>query len=185
MDNVVYSGDLAKNDEDGFIYFVGRKDHQITCRGYRASPSDLEALIAECSGVSELKDFGLYDAETRRKIWAMVSLFADGSVGELLSHCRAKAPHYLIPKEIFFISGFPRTPNGRIIRPLTIQRSIDHHGCNRMDDGKRMTMTAESMPKFRKDQVGLDTSAVTPDTALFTSKLLDSFRLVDLILFVE
>jgi acyl carrier protein len=54
-----------------------------------------------------------------------------------------------------------------------------------MDGEKRMILTAESISKFLKDQVGLDTSAVTSDTALFTSNLLDSFSLVDLILFVE
>ena len=48
-----------------------------------------------------------------------------------------------------------------------------------------MILTAESISKFLKDQIGLDTSSVTSDTALFTSNLLDSFSLVDLILFVE
>ena len=128
MDTVVCSGDLAKKDEDGFIYFVGRKDHQIKCRGYRVSPSEVEALIAECPGVSEVVAFGLDDAEMGQKIRAIVSLFADTSVGEILTYCRAQAPHYLIPKEIFFISGFPRTPNGKIDRPLTIKQSIGQHG---------------------------------------------------------
>jgi acyl carrier protein len=48
-----------------------------------------------------------------------------------------------------------------------------------------MSLTPEAVLSYLKDQVGLDTSAVTPDTALFTSNLLDSFSLVDLILFVE
>jgi acyl carrier protein len=54
-----------------------------------------------------------------------------------------------------------------------------------MYDGKLTTLTAESVSKYLKDQVGLDTSTITPETALFTSNLLDSFSLVDLILFVE
>ena len=48
-----------------------------------------------------------------------------------------------------------------------------------------MSLTAESVSKYLKDEIGLDTGAITPETALFTSNLLDSFSLVDLILFVE
>lgn len=54
-----------------------------------------------------------------------------------------------------------------------------------MYNGKPMTLTAESVSNYLKDKVGLDISAITPETALFTSNLLDSFSLVDLILFVE
>ncbi|MEX2122606.1 MAG: acyl carrier protein [Woeseia sp.] len=48
-----------------------------------------------------------------------------------------------------------------------------------------MSLTSDSVSKYLKDEVGLDIRAITPDTALFTSNLLDSFSLVDLILFVE
>jgi acyl-CoA synthetase (AMP-forming)/AMP-acid ligase II len=72
--------------------------------------------------------FGLDDAEIGQKIRALVSLSSDTNVSEILNHCRAEAPHYLVPKEIFIISGFPRTPNGKIDRPSTIEQSKDQHG---------------------------------------------------------
>lgn len=48
-----------------------------------------------------------------------------------------------------------------------------------------MSLTSETVSKYLHDEVGLDTRQITPETALFTSNLLDSFSLVDLILFVE
>ncbi|MGH8166801.1 MAG: AMP-binding enzyme, partial [Woeseiaceae bacterium] len=128
LDTVVYSGDLAKKDADGFIYYVGRKDHQIKSSGYRVSPTEVEALIMECSGVSEVVAFGLDSPELGQKIRAMVSLCADTSASEILNHCREEAPYYLVPKELFFVSGFPRTASGKIDRQLTIEQSRDQHG---------------------------------------------------------
>jgi acyl carrier protein len=48
-----------------------------------------------------------------------------------------------------------------------------------------MSLTSETVSKYLQDEAGLDTRQITPETALFTSNLLDSFSLVDLILFVE
>ncbi|MGH7929965.1 MAG: AMP-binding protein, partial [Candidatus Binatia bacterium] len=93
LDTVAYSGDLAKKDADGFIYYVGRKDHQIKSSGYRVSPTEVEALIMECSGVSEVVAFGLDSPELGQKIRAMVSLCADTSASEILNHCREEAPY--------------------------------------------------------------------------------------------
>ncbi|MEX2122607.1 MAG: AMP-binding protein [Woeseia sp.] len=128
VDTVVYSGDLAKKDEDGFIYYVGRKDHQIKSSGYRVSPTEVETLIIECSGVSEVVAFGLDNPELGQKIRAMVSLSEDTSVNEILNHCREQAPYYLVPKEIFIVSGFPRTASGKIDRQLTIAQSTNQYG---------------------------------------------------------
>jgi acyl-coenzyme A synthetase/AMP-(fatty) acid ligase len=68
VDPVAYSGDLVKKDGDGFIYYVGRKDHQIKTSGYRVSPTEVEALIMGCPGVSEVVVFGLDDAALGQKI---------------------------------------------------------------------------------------------------------------------
>ncbi|MBA4147309.1 MAG: AMP-binding protein [Verrucomicrobia bacterium] len=128
-DPVGYSGDLVKKDEDGFIYYVGRKDHQIKTSGYRVSPTEVEALIMECPCVSEVVAFGLDDPELGQKIRALV-IFSGEHVSskDILNHCRAEAPHYLVPKEIFAVTEFPKTANGKIDRPQAIEQSIEQHG---------------------------------------------------------
>jgi acyl-coenzyme A synthetase/AMP-(fatty) acid ligase len=128
LDTVAYSGDLATKDEDGFIYYVGRKDHQIKTCGYRVSPTEVEALIMECPGVAEVVVYGLDDPELGQKLRAIVSLSGDTSISEILNHCRADAPYYLVPKEIFSASEFPRTASGKIDRQAMIEQSMAQYG---------------------------------------------------------
>ncbi len=127
-DLVAYSGDLVKKDEDGFIYYVGRRDHQIKTCGYRVSPTEVEALIMECRGVSEVVVFGLEDPAMGQRIRAVVSVANGIGTQEILNHCRAQAPYYLVPKEVFIVSEFLRTANGKIDRPKMIERSKAEHG---------------------------------------------------------
>lgn len=123
-DTVVYSGDLARRDEDGFIYYVGRKDHQIKTCGYRVSPTEVESLIMECPGVSEVVVYGTDDPELGAKLCAVVSLCGDTSPEQILEHCRTEAPYYLVPKEFIVVDEFPRTASGKVDRNLIIQNSI-------------------------------------------------------------
>lgn len=125
---VAYSGDLVKKDADGFIYYVGRRDHQIKTCGYRVSPTEVEALIMECRGVSEVVVFGLEDPAMGQRIRAIVSVTNGIGPQEILNHCRAQAPYYLVPKEVFVVPEFLRTANGKIDRPKMIERSKAEHG---------------------------------------------------------
>lgn len=127
-DTVAYSGDLVKKDEEGFIYYVGRKDHQIKSSGYRVSPTEIEALIMECAGVSEVVVFGLDDPALGQKIRALVVLSGNVTAKEILDHCRAQAPYYMVPRELFIVPGFPRTANGKIDRPRAVEDSKTEHG---------------------------------------------------------
>lgn len=128
MDTFAYSGDLVKRDEDGFIYYVGRKDHQIKTSGYRVSPTEVEALIMECPGVAEVVVFGLDDVALGQKIRALVALSGNITAKEILDHCRAEAPYYMVPRELFVVANFPRTANGKIDRPRAIVDSRAEHG---------------------------------------------------------
>jgi acyl-CoA synthetase (AMP-forming)/AMP-acid ligase II len=127
-DPAAFSGDLVKKDEDGFIYYVGRKDHQIKTGGYRVSPTEIEALIMECPGISEVVAFGLEDTELGQKIRVLVIAAETVATKDILNHCRAEAPYYLVPKEIFLVSEFAKTANGKIDRPRMIEHSLEQHG---------------------------------------------------------
>lgn len=128
LDTVVYSGDLVKKDKDGFIYYVGRRDHQIKTGGYRVSPTEVEALVLECAGVSEVVVFGLEDPSLGQKIRALVTVSAEISSRDVIHHCKASAPYYLVPKEVFILPEFARTANGKIDRPKAVEDSKTQHG---------------------------------------------------------
>jgi acyl-CoA ligase (AMP-forming) (exosortase A-associated) len=120
-ERVVYSGDLVKRDEDGFMYFVGRNDAMIKVQGYRLSPEEVENLLVATGEVNEACAFGLPDESTGERVIAVVSFkeSADnGDVEHLREYCAANAPQYMIPREILVHDGdLPKGPSGKIDRP--------------------------------------------------------------------
>jgi acyl-CoA ligase (AMP-forming) (exosortase A-associated) len=119
-ERVVYSGDLVKRDEDGFLYFVGRNDAMIKVQGYRLSPEEVENLLVATGEVNEACAFGLPDESAGERVVAVVS-FKDsaenGDVDYLREYCAANAPQYMIPRHILVHDGdLPKGPSGKIDR---------------------------------------------------------------------
>ncbi|MDI3339687.1 MAG: acyl-CoA ligase (AMP-forming), exosortase A system-associated, partial [Sphaerobacter sp.] len=115
---VVYSGDLVCRDEDGYLHFVGRKDHLIKTQGYRVSPEEVEDLLVGTGLVREACAFGLPDPDLGQQIVAVVVPRGDPAptVEEIRRACLRAAPPYLVPKQIRIAPELPRTPSGKIDR---------------------------------------------------------------------
>jgi len=128
LETVVYSGDYVKKDEDGFLYFIGRKDNMIKTGGYRVSPTEVEELLMLCKGVYEAVVFGLPDDELGQKIRALATVSKDIGSSDIINFCKKEAPSYLVPKEIFIVEKFPKTASGKLDRPLIIKESIEKNG---------------------------------------------------------
>ena len=117
-DQLIYSGDLVKRGEDGFMYFIGRKDEQIKTQGFRVSPGEIEDLLSSVPGVSEAVAFGRSDELMGQSIVAVISS-NNGDVcteGSIRSYLGANAPHYLIPRDIHIVEKIPRNANGKFDR---------------------------------------------------------------------
>jgi len=117
-DKVVYSGDLVKRDEEGFLYFVGRRDELIKTEGYRVSPQEVEELLYSIPAIHEAAVFGEKDPLLGQRIVAVVSL-KNGShcvPEEIRELCSQKAPHYLVPRVIHLLREVPKTATGKIDR---------------------------------------------------------------------
>lgn len=115
----VWSGDLVKTDADGFIYFIGRRDHLIKSSGYRITPGEIEEAIAELPVVVESAAVGIPDdALGQRVIVAIVvGPQAPADVAERVrQHCRMQLPAYMVPAEVHVMSQLPRNPNGKCDR---------------------------------------------------------------------
>jgi acyl-CoA synthetase (AMP-forming)/AMP-acid ligase II len=117
-DMVVYSGDLVKRDQDGFLYYVGRRDEQIKTQGYRVSPLEIEELVHSTGVVHECAAFGKKDEMLGQRIVVVASI-KEGKTStpeEIRKLCAAVAPAHLIPQDIHILPEMPKNANGKIDR---------------------------------------------------------------------
>jgi len=130
----VWSGDLARQDADGFLYFVGRNDQLIKTSGHRVSPTEVEQVIAEVPGVIETAVLGLPDEVLgQRIVAAVVAANADaGLIDSIRKHCRHELAPFMLPSEIHIVESIPRNANGKpdrneLAQLLTGQPPCDAH----------------------------------------------------------
>jgi acyl-CoA synthetase (AMP-forming)/AMP-acid ligase II len=115
-ERVCYSGDLVKTDEEGYLYFVGRRDGLIKCSGHRISPSEVEALLYGIGRIREVAVIGVPDEMAGQVIKAYVVPKEKDKfrISDLLEACAQRMPRYMIPREIVVLESFPKSVNGKI-----------------------------------------------------------------------
>ncbi len=115
-ERILYSGDLFKMDEDGFLYFVGRKDDIIKSRGEKVAPKEVENVLYALDGVVEAAVVGVPDPILGQAIKAFV-VPAEGRTlteRDVLRHCAAHLEDYMMPKYVEFRDSLPKTSSGKI-----------------------------------------------------------------------
>ena len=112
----LWTGDMARIDEEGFIYIVSRKSDIIKSGAHRISPKEIEEIILEYSAVHEAAVVGVEDEILGEAIKACVVLKHGFSCTkrELLSHCHKNLPLYKVPQHIEFREELPKTSSGKI-----------------------------------------------------------------------
>ena len=122
-DNWYITGDLAKIDEDGYFWFVGRADDIIKTSGHMVGPFEVESALMEHQDVAEAAVIGLPDPMVGQVVLAFVSLKPGIEPTEELNldikgFARQKLGSTVAPKEIRFKDELPRTRSGKIMRRL-------------------------------------------------------------------
>lgn len=112
-ERVVYSGDLVRRDEDGFLYFVGRRDGLIKTLGYRVSPDEVAEALYASGQVAEAVVAAEPDERRGSRIVAHVVLRPGGTIARLEEHCRRELPGYMQPARYVAHTALPRTPTGK------------------------------------------------------------------------
>ncbi len=119
VERVVYSGDLAKRDEEGYLYLLGRNDAMIKNQGFRLSPEEVENLLIASGLVNEACAFGVENPAVGQDVVAVISL-KDGVNGSAVDTVREYAikngPPYMVPREILVWDELPKTGSGKIDR---------------------------------------------------------------------
>jgi acyl-CoA synthetase (AMP-forming)/AMP-acid ligase II len=120
QDGWLFTGDLARMDEDGFFYIVGRKKDLIKASGYSVFPAEVEALMYEHPAVEEVAVIGVPDPYRGENIKAFVRLRPENegkiSEAEIVSWARAKMAAYKYPRVVEFVEDFPKTGSGKILK---------------------------------------------------------------------
>jgi acyl-coenzyme A synthetase/AMP-(fatty) acid ligase len=115
----VFSGDTVRRDDEGFLYFIGRRDEMIKTSGYRVSPTEVEEILYATGLVGECVACGLPHPTLGQRIAVIVTPppGRDVDSAALLAECRSRMPAYMVPTQIELRAGpLPRNANGKIDR---------------------------------------------------------------------
>lgn len=113
MKRVYRTGDILR-EEDGLLYFVGRKDNQIKHMGYRIELEEIEHALASQGPVSQAAVLYQRDNAAFGKIIAFVSTSSDTDAVALTDAIRHSLPDYMIPARIFIEPDLPKNANGKV-----------------------------------------------------------------------
>lgn len=116
------TGDLAKQDASGCLFYLGRSDHQVKIRGYRVELQEIEEVVRRASGTAQVVSVP----------WPVRNGSADGVIvfvsglesldqSRVLTHCRGHLPEYMVPKKIYLLGEMPLNGNGKIDRDRLLQ----------------------------------------------------------------
>jgi acyl-coenzyme A synthetase/AMP-(fatty) acid ligase len=113
-----HTGDYARYDADGYIWFLGRKDDIIKSFGYRVSPYEVERVLKSHPAVADCACIGEDAGNDRLLVVAYVIPQPGATVtpDELLAFGREHLAAYKAPKAVYLATDFPRTKNGKILR---------------------------------------------------------------------
>ncbi len=128
-DGFFSAGDMAKRDEDGYLYLVDRKANMIITGGEHVFPSAVQKTINEMPSVLECAVIGLQDYKWGESVTVICVLAPDFEAtedlaDEIMNHCKKNLARFKVPKKVFFIDyeDVPRTGSGKIVHRILRER---------------------------------------------------------------
>lgn len=112
----LHTDDLFRIDEEGYLYFVGRKDDLLKVGGHKVSPREIEDVLCQIEGVREAAVVGMPDATWGQTAKAFLVVL-DGialSEDEVLRHCSQRLQGFMVPKVVVFVHDLPKTESGKV-----------------------------------------------------------------------
>ncbi len=115
-----HTGDLARQDDEGYFYVAGRAQDMIISGGENIYPAEVEAVLHGHAAVAAVAVIGLADAKWgERPVAAIVKRQgAEATEADILAYCADKLARYKIPRQIFFVNEFPLAGSGKIMKRL-------------------------------------------------------------------
>jgi len=123
----VWSGDQVTRDEEGYLYFIGRKDGMLKTSGYRVSPTEIEEIIYNSGQIKEAAAIGIPHETLGQAIIVIISTEHIDTFNELelINLCKAQLANFMIPEKIIALTELPKNPNGKIDRKALVAQFSD------------------------------------------------------------
>jgi len=125
-DGWLYTGDIAKVQEDGYFYIVDRKKEMIIAGGYNIYPREVEEILYEVPGVAEAAVAGIPDEYRGETVCAFVVRKKGASLteDEAIKFCRQEMVPYKVPRKVKFMDELPKTTVGKILRRKLAEQAM-------------------------------------------------------------
>jgi acyl-CoA synthetase (AMP-forming)/AMP-acid ligase II len=127
-DGWLYTGDLARVDEDGYFYIVGRKKDLIKASGFSVFPAEVENFLYGHPAVKEVAVVGVPDPYRGENIKAVIVLKPEYrnqvQAEEIIAWCREKMAAYKYPRIVEFVEELPKTASGKVLKRVLREREI-------------------------------------------------------------
>jgi len=156
--NVYYSGDYAKKDEDGYFWLLGRADDVLKVAGHRIGTAELESCMVSHQDVAESAVCGIPDDLKGEVIIAFAVLKEEVKKDsetlekELVEKIRNDIGPIATPKQIYFVSKLPKTRSGKIMRRLlkAIANNDPIGDVSTLEDGTAVTEVQNTVQELQK-----------------------------------
>lgn len=132
FDDWLRTGDLARRDEQGYIFLSDRAKFRMKTGGYNVFPTEIENVLAEHPAIHEVSVFGIPDPRWGDRIEAVVSVKPGKTVSpeDLKEFCKDKVANYKIPKNIEIWPELPKGVTGKILKRSVIERMTEKYAGN-------------------------------------------------------
>lgn len=113
----LHTGDMARIDDQGFVYIVDRKKDMVIVSGYNVYPQELEQLLVQHDSIEEAAVVGEYHAKLGEALKAFVVTQSDQlTKAEVISYCRQHLVSYKVPRRVEFIDALPKSNVGKVLK---------------------------------------------------------------------
>ncbi len=122
----LHTGDLARMDEEGFIYIVDRKKDMIVSGGENIYPREIEEILYCHPKIEDAAIIGVPDPLWGESVRAVIVLKKGESMTEeeVIEYCKSHLASYKKPKSVEFVESLPRNPSGKVLKTLLRQRYL-------------------------------------------------------------
>lgn len=126
VDGWLHTGDLARRDDEGFVYLCGRLKEMINSGGLNVYPAEVEAALVTVPGIAEAAVVGLPDERWGQAVVAFVvpRPGADLVEGAVRAHCRTLLADYKVPKSVRFVDDLPRTTSNKVLKRALVEQAV-------------------------------------------------------------
>lgn len=125
----LYTGDIARMDEDGYFYLVDRKKDMALIGGYNVYPANIENTLKEHPAVFEVGVAAIphpeREGQEALKAWVVFKPSMSATEAELIEHCKAYLAEYEIPRRYAFVAELPKTEVGKTLRRELVRMEME------------------------------------------------------------